>query len=77
VGSADSRRPLKETALVDGPPAEVLASVAHDSNADEIVVGSRGFGPVRALLGSTSHALLHATDRAVLIVPDSPREAAA
>jgi nucleotide-binding universal stress UspA family protein len=71
--AAESGEPA-ETVLVEGPPAEALVSVAHDNNAEEIVVGSRGFGPVRALLGSTSHALLHATDRPVVIVPDPARD---
>jgi nucleotide-binding universal stress UspA family protein len=46
-----------ERALVEGPPAQALVRVAQENQADEIVVGSRGFGAVRALLGSTSHAL--------------------
>jgi nucleotide-binding universal stress UspA family protein len=34
-----------ETALVEGPPAQALAQVAQDNEADEIVVASRGSGP--------------------------------
>ena len=55
--------------LVEGPPARALVELARELDADEIAVGSRGFGAFRsAALGSTSHALLHETDRPVLIV---------
>jgi nucleotide-binding universal stress UspA family protein len=60
--------------LVEGPPARTLVSLARDVGADEIVVGSRGFGGVRAAaLGSTSHALLHEADRPVIVL--TPRAA--
>lgn len=55
--------------LVGGPPAEAIAGVASARHADEIVVGARGHGRVRALLGSTSHELLHIADRPVLVIP--------
>jgi nucleotide-binding universal stress UspA family protein len=38
-------------------------------NADEIVVGARGLGRMRALLGSVSHELLHIADRPVVVIP--------
>jgi nucleotide-binding universal stress UspA family protein len=38
-------------------------------DADEIVVGARGLGRVRALLGSVSHELLHIADRPVVVIP--------
>jgi nucleotide-binding universal stress UspA family protein len=60
--------------MVEGPPARALVSVARDAGADEIVVGSRGFGGIRAAaLGSTSHALLHEADRPVVVL--TPRAA--
>lgn len=56
--------------LPQGPPARGLVDLAKELGADEIAVGSRGFGRFReAALGSTSHALLHETDRPVLVVP--------
>lgn len=58
-----------ETDLVEGPPAGALAEVADARDADEIVVGSRGFSRFRATLGSTSHELLHQTRWPVLVVP--------
>lgn len=61
-----------ETLTCDGPPAQVLAAVAADRNADEIVVGTHGHGALRAVLGSVSHALLHEADRPVVVVPAPP-----
>ena len=58
-----------DTSLVEGPAAAVIVVVAKTYDADEIVVGSRGLGTVRGLLGSVSHTVLHETDRVVVIVP--------
>jgi len=52
----------------EGPPAQMLVELARETGADEIVVGSRGFGSGRALLGSVSRELLHETDRPVVVV---------
>jgi nucleotide-binding universal stress UspA family protein len=58
-----------ETRVVEGPPARALVELAREVDAEEIAVGSRGFGSLRATaLGSTSHALLHEADRPVLVV---------
>jgi nucleotide-binding universal stress UspA family protein len=62
-----------ETDLLAGSPAEAIAGVASVRNADEIVVGSRGFGPVRAALGSVSHELLRLADRPVVVIPPQDR----
>lgn len=59
-----------ETSLLEGPPARAIVAAADARDADEIVLGSRGFGPVRGVLGSVSHAVLHETDRVVVIIPD-------
>ena len=66
--------PRIERDLVEGPPAEALVRVAVARDADEIVIGSRGFGPLRAALGSVSHKVLHLADRPVVVVPadDAP-----
>ena len=58
-----------ETELIGGPAAEAIANVARVRHADEIVVGARGLGRVRALLGSVSHELLHIADRPVVVIP--------
>lgn len=61
--------PEAEYELIAGSPAEAIARVADVRKADEIVVGSRGFGPLRAALGSVSHELLHHANRRVAILP--------
>jgi nucleotide-binding universal stress UspA family protein len=55
--------------LIEGEPAEALLRLARQRGAREIVVGSRGRGRFRSVLGSVSHALLEQADRPVLIVP--------
>lgn len=62
------------TELIGGPAAEAIVAVAKARDADEIVVGSRGFGRLRATLGSTSHEVLHLADRPVVVIPQSSVE---
>jgi nucleotide-binding universal stress UspA family protein len=57
-----------EARIVEGPPARTLVELARAEDAEEIVVGSRGFGAGRALFGSVSHALLHEADRPLVIL---------
>lgn len=53
-----------------GQPAVVLCDVARDSNADLLVVGSRGLGGFRGLLlGSVSQQCAHHAPCPVVIVP--------
>lgn len=59
-----------ETELIPGAPAEVLANVADVRHADEIIVGTRGFGPLRAILGSVAHGLLHIAPCPVTVIPE-------
>ena len=58
------------TELLESPAAEAIVSVADTRHADEIVVGSRGLGRVRAVLGSVSHDVLHLAECPVVVVPD-------
>jgi len=57
------------TSLLEGPPARAIIAAADARDADEIAIGSRGLGPVRGVLGSVSHAVLHGADRAVVVIP--------
>lgn len=57
------------TALLEGPPARAIVAAADARDADEIVVGSRGFGAIRGMLGSVSHAILHESERPVVVIP--------
>ena len=63
--------------LREGSAAAGLLAAAREHDADEIVVGSRGLGSVRALLGSVSHELLATADRPVLVIPAGALTAAA
>ena len=58
-----------EIELIGGPPAQALADVARVRHADEIIIGARGLGRMRALLGSVSHELLFIADRPVTVIP--------
>ena len=59
-----------ESAPVRGTVADAILHEANKLGADAIVMGTRGLGGVKsALLGSVSRAVLHRTDRPVLVVP--------
>ncbi len=56
--------------LVDAKPADALVQVGNQVEATVIVVGTAGESPFKgAILGSTSHKLLHLSNRPVLCVP--------
>ena len=57
------------TSLLEGPPARAIVAAGVARDADEIVVGSRGFGRLRGALRSVSHAVLHEADRPVVVIP--------
>jgi nucleotide-binding universal stress UspA family protein len=58
-----------ELDLNEGSPAAQLLRVAADYDADEIVIGSRGFFPVHSGLGCVSLALVKTAVRRVTIIP--------
>jgi nucleotide-binding universal stress UspA family protein len=60
-----------ELELIAGRPAAVIANVAKTREADEIIVGTRGFGRLRGALGSVAHGLLHEASCPVTIIPDA------
>ena len=50
--------------------ASAILAAAADIDADVIVLGTRGLGAVKSLmLGSVTHAVLHHSDRPVLVIP--------
>jgi nucleotide-binding universal stress UspA family protein len=64
-----------ESELVGGPAAKAIADVAEVRHADQIVVGTRGFGRMRALLGSVAHELIHLASCPVTVIPERMVEA--
>lgn len=57
------------TEVLAGPPAAALVNVAEVEHASEIVVGTRGHGRARALLGSVAHDLIHRARCPVTVIP--------
>ncbi len=54
---------------LSGYAGDVIADYADEVGAELIVIGSRGWGAVKAaVLGSTSQRVLHKTERNVLVV---------
>jgi nucleotide-binding universal stress UspA family protein len=79
----DAGGPLSRVAwepeIIAGDPAEAIAAVAAARQADEIVVGSRRLGTVRALLGSVAQDLIRIAGVPVTVIPRgvAPRAEAA
>jgi nucleotide-binding universal stress UspA family protein len=44
--------------------------VAEVRGADEIIVGTRGFGRARALFGSVAHELIHLAECPITVIPE-------
>jgi nucleotide-binding universal stress UspA family protein len=56
--------------VIEGREADAIAEVAHDRDADLIVIAGRGRSPFAgAVLGSVTQRLLHVSDRPVLVIP--------
>ena len=66
-----------ETELIGGPAAKAVADVAEFRGADEIILGTRGFGRVRALLGSVAHEVIHHAACPVTVIPERVVDASA
>lgn len=65
----ESGLPRIETLVSDEDPATAIVKCAEDSDADLVVIGSRGFGRVKGLiLGSVSQKVLQDVPCACLVV---------
>lgn len=68
VSRAEEQHISCEAVTVEGDVADAIVAVAHDRDADLVVVGTRGLGPFRAvLLGSVSTAVAQRAGRPVLV----------
>ena len=60
--------------LAEGRPVQEVARLARERDADLVVVGSRGLGPLRQVfLGSVANGLLHQAKTNVLVARTPPR----
>ena len=59
-----------EREIVEGTPAGAIVQAAERERADEIILGTRGFGRARALLGSVAHDVLHRARCPVVVIPE-------
>ena len=66
-----------EPDIVVGPPADAICRVALHRGADEIIIGTRGLGRMRALLGSVAHEVLHRAQCPVTVIPERMAESVA
>ena len=57
-----------EYEAIEGSPAAVITDYAKANDVDIIVMGRRGLGSVRAMLGSVSQRVAHETDLPLLLV---------
>jgi nucleotide-binding universal stress UspA family protein len=65
-----------EAEVIADRPAHAIAGVAAARKADEIIVGTRGYGRARALLGSVAHELIHLAECPVTVIPERAVERA-
>jgi nucleotide-binding universal stress UspA family protein len=57
-----------------GSAAAAIVAAAETHDAAEIVIGSRGVGRMRALLGSVAHDVIHRADCPVTVIPERMAE---
>ena len=73
---ADLRGVSWEPEVIGDAPARAIVHVAATREADEIVLGTRGFGRARALLGSVAHEVIHLAECPVTVIPERAVEPA-
>lgn len=64
IGDVD----IVSIAIVNGSPHDAITAYADEGDYDCIVMGHRGLGAMRGMLGSVCYSVLHKTCRPVLVV---------
>ena len=59
-----------ERDLAVGSPAAAIVRAVETHGADEIIIGSRGLGRIRALIGSVAHDVIHRAHCPVTVIPE-------
>ena len=63
-------RPAAEPIVVVGRPADTIVALAKESDADAVVIGTHGYGPVKHfMLGSVAESVLRHAACPVITVP--------
>lgn len=57
-----------EIAVANGSPHDSIVAFASDKQMDVIVMGHRGMGMIRGMIGSVCYSVLQKADRPVLVV---------
>ncbi|AMV73815.1 universal stress protein Usp [Desulfuromonas sp. DDH964] len=73
----ECRKLVSEILILEGQPAQVVLDAARECNADLIIMGSHRHTVLGdAMLGTTTHKVLHSSTRPVLVVriPEGYRE---
>lgn len=60
--------PYVDIAIVTGSPHETIVTYANELDYDVIVMGHRGLGVIRGMLGSVAFSVLQKTTKPVLVV---------
>lgn len=68
LGDAANDPRISIEAIADTSPAEAIAKYAATHGTDLIVMGRRGLGALRGMLGSVSYGVLHSAEMPVLTV---------
>ena len=59
-----------EPEIMPGDPADAISRIAEHRGADEIILGTRGVGRMRAVLGSVAHEVMHRARCPVTVIPE-------
>ncbi len=57
-----------EVAIVNGSPHDAIVSYASNGDFDCIIMGHRGMGVIRGMLGSVAYSVLQKSNKPVLVV---------